>query len=216
MWPALPKPATYTHYSKEQFSSPMDSPINKLTTYLPVHHCRTLMGSAFAEACFWGLSDIHECLGVHWMPLVILYRQPPCWKSPHNWLMIYVGHGFSYVHVVTVWVQWVLLVGHFTLKIKLHCCLPLCGSPPPPTLHSCISACGVDKNYLKWLENQLAIHCREDSLIDLENSYSYVANCKPAALGLLEIIHFEIFNYIFLDNYFCAYPAGFPKASHIW
>ena len=22
------------------------------------------------------------------MPLVGLYRQPPCWKSPYNWLMI--------------------------------------------------------------------------------------------------------------------------------
>ena len=23
------------------------------------------------------------------MPLVGFYRQPPCWKSPYNWLMIY-------------------------------------------------------------------------------------------------------------------------------
>ena len=22
------------------------------------------------------------------MPLVDLHRQPPCWKSPHDWLMI--------------------------------------------------------------------------------------------------------------------------------
>ena len=38
-----------------------------------------------------------------------------------------------------------LLVGHFTLKnAELHCNPPLCGSPPPPTLHPYISACGVD------------------------------------------------------------------------
>ena len=33
---------------------------------------------------------------------------------------------------------------------------------------------------------------------------SYVANCKPAALGFLETLRFELFNYIFLDNYLCA------------
>ena len=47
------------------------------------------------------------------------------------------------------------------------------------------------------------------------NSYSYVANCKPAALGLLEILCFELFSYIFLHNYLCALLTRFPKASHI-
>ena len=32
----------------------------------------------------------------NWMPLVSLYRQPPCWKSSDDWLMIAIGHGFSY------------------------------------------------------------------------------------------------------------------------
>ena len=60
-------------------------------------------------------------------------------------------------------------VGHFTLKnAELSCNPPLRGSPTPPTLHPYISACGVDKNYLTWWEIQLAMHCREDSLIDLE------------------------------------------------
>ena len=52
--------------------------------------------------------------------------------------------------------------------LELSCNPPLHGSPPPSTLHPYISACGVDKNYLKWWEIQLAMHCREDSLIDLE------------------------------------------------
>ena len=47
--------------------------------------------------------------------------------------------------------------GPFYLEnAELHCNSPLCGSPPPPTLHIYISACGVDKNYLKWWEIQLA------------------------------------------------------------
>ena len=50
--------------------------------------------------------------------------------------------------------------GPFHLKnAELSCSLPLRGSPPPPTLHPYISACGVDKNYLKWWEIQLAMHC---------------------------------------------------------
>ena len=60
------------------------------------------------------------------------------------------------------------LVGHFTLNnAELSCNPPLHGSPPPP-LHPYISACDADKNYLKWREIQLAMQCREDSLIDLE------------------------------------------------
>ena len=39
------KPATYAHYGKEQFSSSMDSSINKLTTSTPLPN-----GFAFAEA----------------------------------------------------------------------------------------------------------------------------------------------------------------------
>ena len=45
-------------------------------------------------------------------------------------------------------------MGHFTLKIaELDCNTPLCGSPPPPTLHPYISACGVDKKLSKMVEN---------------------------------------------------------------
>ena len=51
---------------------------------------------------------------------------------------------------------------------ELSCNLPLWSSPLPPTLHPYISACSVDKNYLKWWEIQLAMHFREDSQTDLE------------------------------------------------
>ena len=75
--------------------------------------------------------------------------------------------------------------GHFNLKIaELSCNQLLSCSPPPPTLHPYISACGVDKKLSKkWQKNQLVMTL---------NNYSYVANCKPAALGLLEILRFEI------------------------
>ena len=39
---------------------------------------------------------------------------------------------------------------------------------PPPTLHPYISASGVDKNYLKWRENQLAVDCAVGSLIAIK------------------------------------------------
>ena len=62
------------------------------------------------------------------------------------------------------------------------------------------------------------MHCTEDSLIDLEYVAicSYVANYKSTALGLVEIFCFELFNYVFLDNYLCVSVAGFSKASHIY
>ena len=51
--------------------------------------------------------------------------------------------------------------GPFHLEnAELSCNPPLRGSIPS-TLHPYISACGVDKSYLKWWEihNQLAMHC---------------------------------------------------------
>ena len=43
-------------------------------------------------------------------------------------------------------------------------------------------------------------------------NYSYMADRKLAALDLLEISRFELFNYIFLDNYLCI--AGRFSQSH--
>ena len=40
----------------------------------------------------------------------------------------------------------------------------------------------VNKSYLKWWEIQLAVHCGEGIV-------TYVANCKPVALGLQEILY---------------------------
>ena len=43
--------------------------------------------AAFAVACFWGLSDIHECLGLLQMASHPLDKQTAGCNSPHDWLM---------------------------------------------------------------------------------------------------------------------------------
>ena len=131
MWLGLPKPATYAHYVKEQFSLSMDSFINKLTK------CQYTTAKCW-HVCF--------CWGLFLRPI----RCPQVLRCPLNatgWLVQAtttlttglvddIGNGFSYVCFVTVWVPWGLLVGHFTLKnAELTCNPPLLGSPPPPTLH---------------------------------------------------------------------------------
>ena len=84
-----------------------------------------------------------------------------------------------------------LILGNFTQKITELCCNPpLHNYPPSPTLHPYISACDVDKNNLKWRITQLAVHCGVGNLIVI-NSYRFIANCKPTALSLLKILHFE-------------------------
>ena len=57
-------------------------------------------------------------------------------------------------------------MGHFTLNMAKLCCKrPLHGSPPSLTSHPYISACGIDKKYLKWQEIQLAMLCRVGKII---------------------------------------------------
>ena len=42
---------------------------------------------AFAVACFWGLSDIHKCLGHLQMAAYLLDKQAAGCNSPYDWLM---------------------------------------------------------------------------------------------------------------------------------
>ena len=103
------------------------------TTLLPkVYWC------TFSEACFWGLLDIQEYLGVYWMPLVGLYRQPGHLVENHHprwwcrpWIYLYFATSDFKDNA------WGLSLSHFTLKIaELHCNPPLCGYPPP--LYKCL------------------------------------------------------------------------------
>ena len=43
--------------------------------------------AAFAVACFWGLSDVHECSGRLQMTPHPLDKQTACYNSTHDWLM---------------------------------------------------------------------------------------------------------------------------------
>ena len=140
MWPALPNPAPYTHHVKEQFLSSMDSSINKLT------NCQYTTAKCW-QVCFcWGLflrlSDVHKCLGVHWISLVGLYRQAPCLKSPR--LVDDIAHGFSYVlwqfdcnraslWAISPWKMQSLAVTHHF--VAPHHPSPSTPHPPPLTLH---------------------------------------------------------------------------------
>ena len=43
--------------------------------------------ATFAVACFWGLSDIHECPGHLQMVPYLLDKQIASCNSPYDWLM---------------------------------------------------------------------------------------------------------------------------------
>ena len=134
---------------------------HRLTNYLRVHYCQMLMGLLLlrfvSEACQMSMSA-RVSIECHWLACTgshLAGKQHTTGRWYRPWIELYF---------VMVWVIWGLLVGHLTLKIsELRCNLPLCGSH-----HPYISACGVDKNYIKWLEIQLAIHCGEGSIIVLE------------------------------------------------
>ena len=160
MWPALPKPATYAHHVNEQFSPSIDSSINKLT------NCQYTTAKCW-QVCFcWGLflRAVRRPRAVLGCPLNATGRlaQATILLEITIRLVDDIDHWFSYVLWQFECNGASLCMGHFTFKnAELRCNPPLRGSPPPPTLHPYISACGVDKkNYLKWWEIQLAMHCR--------------------------------------------------------
>ena len=133
MWLALPTPATYAHYGKEQFSLSMDNSINNL-----VYYCKMLMSLLLlrlvSEACqmstsAWVSIECHwfACTGSH---IAGNHHTTGWWYRP--WI---------YLYFMTVWVQCGLLVGYFTFKItEPSCYLPLRGSPAPSpsTLYRCL------------------------------------------------------------------------------
>ena len=161
MWPALPKSATYAHHVNEQFSPSMDSSINQLT------NCQYTTAKCW-QVCF--------CWGLFLRPV----RRPWVFGCPMNAtgrlvqattlleitirLIDDIDHWFSYVlwqfecNGASLWtisptkMQSSAVTRHF---VAPH-------HPPPSTLHPppYINACGVDKNYLKWREIQLAMNCR--------------------------------------------------------
>ena len=131
MWPALQKSTTYTHYSKDQFSSSMDTFINTLINY-----------QYTTVKCWW------VCFS--WGLFLSPVRRPwvfGCLLNATGWLVQAatfleiatqlvddIGHGFSYILWQFGWVQWGLFVGYFpwkllNLAVACHFVAPL--HPPP-------------------------------------------------------------------------------------
>ena len=139
MWPALPKPTTYSHHVNEQFSPSMDSSINKLT------NCQYTTAKCW-QVCF--------CWGLFLRPV----RRPQMLRCPLNTtgrlvqattlleitmrLVDDIDPWFSYVvwqfecNVASLWAisPWKMQSSAVTRHFMA-----------PPTIHPYISACGVDK-----------------------------------------------------------------------
>ena len=130
MWLALLKPSTYAHHGKEQFSSSLDSSINKLTNYqYTIAECWV----CFCSGLF--LRPI-RCSKVLGCPLNATgwLVQATTLLEINTRLVDDIGHGFSYI----LWQLecngaslWAILR---SLKITdLSCFLPLYGFLPPTT-----------------------------------------------------------------------------------
>ena len=72
----------YTHSFKTQFSLPFDGYI-----YGPTANVFKVEQSAFIQASFSSLSDVHECSGGLQLAPSSLGKQSADCDSPHNWLM---------------------------------------------------------------------------------------------------------------------------------
>ena len=106
----------------------MDSSINKLTNY-------QYITAKWWWVCFCWKSVIYPCVLGYPLNASGWLVQADTLLEITTRLVYDIGNGFSYSYFVTVWVQWGLLVGHFTLKIAELCSnLPLYISPPPFTL----------------------------------------------------------------------------------
>ena len=119
---------------------------------------RQLMGY-FVMACFWGLFDIHRCLGWIQMALHPFDNQTASCNSPYDWLMSF-AMGLTALCDMRMWKwhQWMPFVW-FWLRHSIG--LPLWGYPPASTLPLYRSATGIgyaSKLPCKWQKIKLAIH----------------------------------------------------------
>ena len=130
LWLDLPKPTTYAHNGKEHFSLSIYSSINKLTNHynttatssLVCFFLKLVSKASQTSTHAWVFVECHwsACTGSYLAEnqhLTHLWCRP--WNDPY---------------FVTFWMQWALLLDHFTLKIAKLCCnLPLYGYPPLPS-----------------------------------------------------------------------------------
>ena len=87
MWPNLRKAGFHAHNSKTHISPSNDACILYINYPFSQVLVLKISQAVFAVACFWGLSDLHECSGVLQMAPSPLDKQTADCDSPHNWLM---------------------------------------------------------------------------------------------------------------------------------
>ena len=141
---------------------PIDSSINKLTNYY------NTTAKCWLFCFFWGMSDIHECLGIgcHWLACASSHFAENLHMT--HWFSCILWHSECNRALIYAISPWKLL----SVAVACHFVA---------THHSYISAYVVDKNYLKWHEIQLAVQSVVGSLIAI-TSFRFVANFKLAAL----------------------------------
>ena len=153
MWPDLPKPATYAHHVNEQFSPSMDSSMNKLT------NCQYTIAKCWQVCSCWGLFlrpvRRPRVLGCPLNATGRLLQATTLLKITIR-LFDDIDYWFNYV----LWQFECNGASLWTISPwKMHSSAVTRHFVATP--HPYITACGVDKkNYLKWQEIQLAVHCR--------------------------------------------------------
>ena len=122
MWPDLPNPISYTRNGKEWFSFPIDSFINKLLTTTPP--LPNVDRYSYSEACFWGLSDLHEYILESSLNFTGLLVQGATLLEITAQLITDIGHECNYMEVHNVYTRmyiwlnvWLYVYGHVTIWI---------------------------------------------------------------------------------------------------
>ena len=125
----------YVYNGKECFH---DSYINKLTNY----HNTTAKGwLVYFWALFLRPVRYPQALGCPFNVPGQLVQAASHLTDITTWLIHDVGHGFSYVYFGTFWVQWGLILSHFTLKLlsfPVTHNLVATHHPHPPPLYNCL------------------------------------------------------------------------------
>ena len=154
--------------------------------------------SAFIQASFSSLFDIHKCLCDLQMAPSSLGKQTADCESPHDWLM-------SLPMDLAVFSRDVAFACHFVAP------------RPPPTLPPYRSASGIDyakKTIYNMMGNSASYPVYSRQWITL-NSYRFVEKYMQAALINPKIHWIEFFKTLLLNIYNSAYKTPFCTSSHI-
>ena len=136
MWPNLRIAGFHTHNSMAHFTLS-----NNIKWQFWQVSILKITQAAFAVAYFWGMSDIHKCLGGLQMPPSPLDKRTVGCNSPDDWLMSLAMDLADWCVIRRwKWHQW-MPFGCFHCWYSLF--LPPCGYLSTPTLPLYRSASGI-------------------------------------------------------------------------